>query len=347
MIQPRFKKYIGSELKKPDAKNPSSRKGCKTVVTTILVILILGVVAAGLALKAPIKNSLSGTYVAPASRTDIKAFSRARWSLLDAQAAQLGTDLAWYHRSKTSPAVSVGELDKAGFRPFQFIDEAGNAVEILDTGPIKAPFGFALLAPEGTIGGYLRRGSMENKSILGRTWLETQEDKVRIDPLMVTKLHGQFLPDTPQFAEEYVCFLADVWDSAVGRFVAIYHKPPASFAELLDGLGLKANPTCAWPLDGKTGSLAIEGGIIDGNIIYWTVTLAGGATRGQARYYDTYSTTWDDPATPANITARTGSSPVVDPGLIEGQRVVMFNLGVLKNLLTPTETSGAPQKPQS
>ena len=336
MVQPRFRKYVSTDGK---PKVPKARPRQVTdfwrVLSALPILAFLVLVTAIIAFVTPVKNSLSADYSPPASRADIGRYTRARWLLQDAQATQLGVDLAWYHRSKLSPAQSVMELDNTGFRPFFFVDEADRPLEILSTtqdpdGNVK-PFLFAILPFQGTSGTYLSRRSAMYTNIIGRSWTRANEEIRTVNPQADTSVHGQFLPDAPQFAEEYVCYLADVWESAVASYAALYQRPPSSLDELLDGLGLEPNPACLWPIEPQLG-VSFEGGFIDAKIAYWQVTLAGGATRGQARYYDAY-TSYDDPDTPANIITRQGPSEVVDPGLIQGTRRVMFNLEILRHRL--------------
>jgi hypothetical protein len=311
------------------------------VAIALLVFVVLAGVMGVLAWKAPISNSVTGAYVPPTSIGEIKPFSRARWFLHDAHAGQLAVDLAWFQYAKQSPARSVDDLDAAGFRPFVFVDEKGAAVEVAAGSPLQVSFGLGIISLAGTAGGYVSRRSMQDKNVLGKYWTESENLTIRVDPMADTSLYRQFLPDNPQFAGQYVCFLADVWDAAVARFVAIYHRPPNSFQDLLNGVGLKPNPKCVWPLDGGGGGFGCEGGIIDGKIAYWKVTL-NGRTHGQARYYDTYNSSYDDPATPASITTSSGSSPVADPDQIQGQRVIMFSLSIIRDMLRsvrPSENS--------
>jgi hypothetical protein len=332
MAELRFKKYATAGTQTAQQQKKGMKQGCRRTVVSLLVLAILAIVLVGLAMKAPIKNSLSGVYSPPASFSDIPPYSRARWLLHDAHAAQLATDIAWYNRSKLAPPKTADELDSAGFRPFVFHEPGGAIIQVTEPGAIQSPFGLAIVSPEGTASGYMTRRSVQNTSLAGQKSVEVKDETVIVDPKTDTSLHGQFLPDSPTFAEEYACFLADAWDAAVARFVAIYHRPPTSLGELLDGVGLEPNPDSVWPLSGSPG-VRCEGGIIDGKIAYWTVTLSGGATRGQARYYDTYDTSYDDSATPENITTSSGSSPVADPGLIEGHREVMFSLSMIKDLI--------------
>jgi hypothetical protein len=337
MAEPRFRKYADPGAPTAQMRKNILKRGCRRTFLSLLVIVVLVVVLGGLALKAPVRNSLVGEYVPPASFTDIKPYSRARWLLHDAHSAQLATDIAWFNRSRLSPPKIAAELDAAGFRLFMFHEPGGGIIQVTEPGAIQSPFGLAIVSPEGTASGYMTRRSSRDSSLLGQTSIQSDDETIIVDPKSDTSLHGQFLPDSPTFAEEYVCFLADAWDVAVARFVAIYHKPPSSLEQLLDGLGLEPNPDCVWPLSGG-GGVRCEGGIIDGKIAYWTVTLAGGATRGQARYYDTFDTSYDDPATPENVTTRSGSSPVADPGLIDGHREVMFSLSIMRDLLDSAKT---------
>jgi hypothetical protein len=310
----------------------------KRVIIGLLVFAILAIVLGSLALRAPVKNSLMGTYTPPRGRADIGPYSSARWFLHDAHAAQLRVDLAWYQRVKGLPAKSVSQLDASGFRPFVFVDETGGVVDVQNAGPVKTPFGLAIVGAEGTSCGYVSRRSMQNESLLNKKWMEPQEETVKVDSKADTSIHGQFLSGSQSFADQYACFMADAWDAAVARYVAIYHKPPSSLNECLDGMGLKPNPSCVWPA-GIGGGVSCDGGVIDGKIVYWRVTLSDGSARGQARYYDTYNQSFDDPATPPNITTSSGSTPVADPADIGGRRDVIFTLGAMRDLIAGAKAS--------
>lgn len=342
MAQPRFRKYAPTG-RKPNAQIPKSRTrragGFWRFLSALLILVFLVLIAAIIAFVTPVKDSVSGDYSPPTSRTDSGRYTRARWLLQDAHAAQLGVDLAWYHRSRLSPAQSTMDLDSAGFRPFFFLDESDQPLEILgasqDADSNAKPFLLAILSPQGTSGAYMSRRSALYTNMLDRSWTRASEETKIVNPQADTSLHGQFLPVAPQSAEEYVCYLAHVWETAVASYAAMYQKPPSSLDELLDGLGLEPNPACVWPLERRT-KVSVEGGLIDGKIVYWQVTLPGGVPRGQARYYDSY-TSYDDPDTPANIITREGSSEVVNPILIQGTRRVMFNLEILRERLGTDE----------
>ena len=203
-------------------------------------------------------------------------------------------------------------------------------------------FLLAILPSEGTTSGYLERHSIEFSNVLGRSRTESSENSITVNPQTDTSVHGQFLPDSPRFAEEYMCFLAAVWQSAVSGYVALHQRPPGDLDDLLDGLGLAPNPDCAWPFAPRQRlGAAVEGGLIDGKILYWQITLASGARRGQARYWDAY-TSFDDPDTPENVMTRTGPSPVADPSQIEGSRRVMFSAEILRGLLEASRLDESP-----
>ena len=151
-----------------------------------------------------------------------------------------------------------------------------------------------------------------------------------MNPQTYTSVHAQFLPDSPRFDEQYMSYLSELWMSAVSSFVVLYQRPPSNLDDLIDGLGLAFNPDCVWPFDPETNIQAsCEGGIIDGKIVYWQVTLANRQTKGQARYWDSY-TTYNDPDTPERIVTATTTSTVVDPSLVEGQRKVMFTSEIIR-----------------
>lgn len=338
MVEPRFIKYTRETADKKQTAKKKSRQNIKWALVSFLVFATLAIVLWSLAWRAPVNNSLVGAYSPPGSRTAIKPYSKARWLLHEAHAAQLKTCLAWYHYVKLSPADSCAALDKAGFRPFLFVDEKDSVVNIFDqtsdeSALNKCDFAFSLTKVEGALGGFLRRRSLENSSILKNKWITSKDDNILVDPKILTSVYAQFLPSKPKFSEQYACYLANVWDMAVASYVAIYHKPPTSLEGLLDGLGLKPNPDCIFPIDSKSPGISCEGGLINGQIVYWKVNLSGGVTKGQARYYDTYDTSWDDPGTPQKITTQAGTSPVADPALVQGQREVMFNNEIIRKFL--------------
>lgn len=350
MLQERLKKFTDIDAKAKVERHVRRRiigTSLRRTIVVLLVFLILGIVFAGIAYKAPIRNSVIGDYTPPTSRDKMEPYSRARWFLHDAHTAELTVDLAWYNRSKAAPPQSIADLEKAGFCPFTFVDEKGSAIEILDSGKVTGPFGIALTVADGNLGGFVSLRSMQDISLLNRRWLESKEETITIDPAKETSIYAQFLPDKPQLSEVYVCFLADVWDTAVSRYVAIYHKSPENINVLLDGVGLAANPNCVWPLDGRTGGVTCEGGVIDGKIVYWRVTLANGGTHGQARYYDSYDASFDDPETPPNISTKDGLSPVADPDMIGGNHVVMFSPSIMKKLLDGARTSNGSAESQN
>ncbi len=336
MVQPRYKQYTNNDRKKKEERRSSGRKfgrGC-----TLILVLIVVVTGCAIVLQQmPMRTSTSGEYTRPDSRNNIGQYSLARWFLHDAHANQFATDLAWYHRSKLSPAQRVSELDAEGFRPFLFLDEKDTGINILDAwdDPVSKadPFMMALLQTRGTGAGFISRRSLTNTNIFGDTWMDVDEEQISVNPQEDTSLHAQFLPVTPQFIEEYVCYLAQVWETAAADYIELYQRPPGNLEDLLNGVGLAPNPDCVWPFEERDRSgVNFEGGVIDGNIIFWRVTLIGGATRGQARYWDQY-TTYDDPDTPINIITQSMTSTVVDPGLVKGPVRVLLDLDTVKALL--------------
>jgi hypothetical protein len=340
MPLPRFKQYTNLN-DKPKPKKKPVLVAIKRFLLFIIAILVILACASIIARKVPIRNSLMGDYKPPVERTEIPPFSLARWNLQGVHADELSVNLAWYHRVKLSPALSMSELEMSGFRPFLFIDENGELVPVLDAGidPKVNPAHFllALVTQQGTSAGFISRKSIEQISLVGRRWPEATDEAIMVNPQERTSIHGQFLPESPQFAEEYACFCAQLWESAASDYATIYEKPPDSLDSMLDGIGLIPNPKNVWPLDeGRLHGVDLECGVIDGKIIYWQVTFAGGATRGQARYWDQY-TSFDDPETPENIITPSITSAVVDPGLISGSRNIMLNLDILKGLLDQAE----------
>jgi hypothetical protein len=326
MPQPRFRQY--TSLAHEQRKKGGVAPGCRRAFLLVIVVFVLLVLAAVLVGITPVRNSLKGEYSPPSNRESIAPYSQSGWFLADAHASQLASDLAWYHRIKGRPAESVSDLDTVGLRPFLFLNEKNLPVQVMDSGAdiisIKDAFLLAILPNEETSGGYLVRRSAESANIFGKTWTEPTEERVSVNPQSLTSVHAQFLPNEAGFDAEYMCFLTEVWENAVASYVMLYQKPPSSLDNLLDGLGLVPNPDCMWPFDPERPlSVSCEGGLIDGKIVYWQVILPGVGTKGQARYWDSY-TAYDDPDTPEKIVTATATSTVVDPGLIDGQRRVMF-----------------------
>ncbi len=336
MRVPRFRQY--ANLTQTASKGPSQ---VWPVVKKIFILFIAIVMLAGsgwvLMRIIPKRNSIQGEYTPPLSRTDIVECSQARWILQDTHSEQLGVYLGWYYRKFLMVAKSPDELDQSGFRPFIFNDEAGEEVKILPSGDdFEANndlFLFMLIPPEGTTGGFISKRTLEQSNFAGQVSHEVSNETVYVNSEDKTSIHAQFLPQTPEFQEEYICFLAQAWEYAVSGYVALYQHPPENLDDLLDGIGLEANPDCEWPFGARERIRAkVEGGIINGKIIYWQLTLMDGSRYGQARYWDHY-TIYDDPDTPVNIITDHNNSPVVDPSEIRGTRQVMFNLDIMKNLL--------------
>jgi len=339
MAQPRFRKYTELAAKR-DRKpveiasvSPGVRRGC----ITLLVIVLLGIFLYTYLRTVPMQTSTAGDYYPPGSIENVEPFSRARWFLSDAQGDVLGTNLAWYHRSQLSPARTTAELEVSGFSPFLFVDEQGKRVPVMDHGAVlqepAEPFLFQLVLLQGTNAGYIKHRSIEYTNLFHDAWEDAEIETILVNPQDDTSIHGQFLPDSAQFAEEYMCYMAQLWEAAATGYIEIYQRPPSSLEDLMNGIGLVPNPDCAWPFaDEERLTVDCEGGVIDGKIIYWRVTHAGGARRGMARYWDQY-TTYDDPDTPQNIVTVQTTSSVVDPGLIEGTFHVLFSEEILKNLL--------------
>ncbi|MCX6645916.1 MAG: hypothetical protein NTY09_06130 [bacterium] len=337
MAQPRFKQYTNL------SRDPKEKKKIPVLQILkkglILVVSLALIFAAGWVLIriVPRSNSNRGEYIPPDAISEIKPYSQARWIMQDTHSRQLTVDLAWYCIVNLSSATSVAQLDQSGFRPFIFANESGEPVEILDSGQdIKgniSPFLFALVPPEGTTGSFISRRTLEKVNWAGQASHEPSEERIYINPDEVTSIFGQSLPQPPDLQEQYVCFLAQVWESAVSGYITLYQHPPESLEGMLDGIGLKMNPDNAWPF-GSRGRMRVnvEGGLIDNKIVYWQVTLLDGSKHGQARYWDHY-TSYDDPDTPENIITRDNNSPVVSPDEIQGTRQVLFSLDIFKNLL--------------
>lgn len=345
MAQPRFKQYTGLS---PDAQKKRAeraeagkkfRKGC--IVILVLLLIVIGGLAAVRGL--PVKSSLDGAYAPPSSRDRIIDFSRARWFLQDAHEHQMAVDIAWYNNITLEIPSSVSQLDQSGFRPFLFIDQAGAEIGMLDISadPASDPATFliALLRPTGTTASFLSRKTEISTNILGDTWNNATENRVNINSDSDISIHGQFLPENPNLPEQYVSFLAQIWETAASSYIQLYQKPPDNLNDLLDGIGLAPNPACIWPIqENRRINVNCEGGLIEGNIIYWSVTMPDGETRGQARYWDQY-TSYDDSSTPDSIITREVTSVVVDPRFVPGTRQVMFSLNIMKSLLDEAHAS--------
>ncbi len=336
MAQPRFRQYARLSHE-PRVRKPIFGAGCRRYLFAVLVITLLAIFAAFLAAIVPVRDSLAGNHAPPSARGAIEPYSQARWYLMDAHASQLESCLAWYHRATGHSATTLAELDGSGFRPFLFLDERNLPVKLLDSSEsaesVDDSFLLALMPQQGTTTRILTRRSKENSNIFGIEWLNSSEEETAIKHQSMSSVQGQFLPHNPGFDEIYACFLADVWESAVVGYIVLYLRPPTNLQNLLDGLGLVPNPDCVWPFDPEEEmSVACEGGLINSEIVYWQVTLLNGETRGQAKYWD-YYTSYDDPDTPANIVVGSTSSAVVDPNQVLGLKRVMFTPDILMNLI--------------
>lgn len=336
MRVPRFRQY--ANLTRTASKTPSRVLPVIKKIFILFISIVMLAAAGWVAMRIiPKTNSIHGEYTPPLSRSDIGEYSQARWILQDTHSELLGVYLGWYYRKYLMVAKSAEELDRTGFRPFIFNDEVGEEVLIHPSGADfeenTDPFLFMLIPPEGTTGGFISTRTSEQSNFAGQVSHEISNEIVYVNPEDKTSIHAQFLPQTPEFQEEYICFLAQAWEHAASGYVALYQHPPENLEDLLDGIGLEANPDCEWPFGPRERIRArVEGGVIDGKIIYWQLTLMDGSKDGQARYWDHY-TTYDDPDTPVNIITRHNNSPVVDPSEIRGTRQVMFTLDILKNLL--------------
>jgi hypothetical protein len=337
MAQPRFKQYTNLS-REPKAKNKvpvlqTLKKGLILIVSLALIF------AAGWVLLriVPKSNSNRGKYNPPGAMSDIKPYSQARWIMQDAHSMELTVDLAWYYIAHLSSATNAAQLDQSGFRPFIFVSESGNPVEILESGQDLtgnlSPFLFAITLPQGTTNGFISRRTLEKVNFAGESTYETSDERINIIPDEETSIFAQALSQSPDLEEQYVCFLAQVWESAVSGYITLYQHPPESLEGMLDGIGLKINPDNVLPVSSRGRTrVNVEGGLIENKIVYWQVTLLDGSKHGQARYWDHY-TSYDDPDTPENIITRDNNSPVVSPDEIQGTRQVMFSFDIYKNLL--------------
>jgi len=338
MAQPRFRQYTDINTKPKKERKPMG-PAFKRAIVVILVLVVLGAAGYYGAKTVPVNSSLDGSYSPPEDISGIENFSEARWNLHSAHEKIVTSYLAWYHVSTRSPAASTLDLDLTGYRPFLLYDQASSPVIIHDSSTnladISEPFVLGIAPVTGTTGGYITRKTMLKGNLLGEMTEFPEELTVQINPDSETSLYAQFLPEAPQFREEYMCFLAHLWGSAFEGYVGLYHHPPRDLEDLLRGVGLIPNPDCMWPFDLETYDeldVSVECGVIDSKIVYWQVTFAGGATRGQAYYWDRYIP-YDDPETPEKIITGSITSPVVDPGLVAGTRNVMFTDLIIMDML--------------
>ncbi len=333
MRQPRFRKYTIEPRAKREGS--STRPGFRRGVVVTLVVILAGILGFSALKFIPVKTTNSGEYAQPQSVSQIEPYSRARWFLHNAQGDVLATSLAWFHNVNQTPARSVAELNAGGFMPFNFVNEAGGQVPVLDIGVEETDdaFLFQLTMLQGTSAGFTSRRSYQNINLFGDSWLGGEDEISIVNPQDDTSIHAQFIEDSSGFGEKYVSFLGQLWEVAAAGYIELYQRPPGSIDDLMTGLGLVPNPDCVWPFDEEVNlDVGVEGGMIDGKILYWRVILEDGGRRGMARYWDQY-TTYDDPDTPVNIVTATQASPVVDPALIEGTFRVMFTDETLKVLL--------------
>lgn len=337
MAEPRFRQYTNLSRNKKEKKSVSFVAMFKKGLILVISLALIFVAGWVLIRIVPRVNSTHGKYTPPQSRGQIEPFSQARWILNDTHSEILKVCLAWCHNATLSPAADVSRLDESGLRPFLFCDEKAGLVNIYasmdETSEITDDFFFVFVAPEGVAGGFNSIRTLKQTNLAGQESLKQSLEIVSVNPEDITSIHGQFLSQDPEFQEVYACFLAHVWETAASGFVTLYQRPPENLAGLLDGIGVVPNPDCAWPFEPRERiGVNVEGGLIDGKIVYWQVTMLNGQKYGQARYWDQY-TSYDDPDTPVNIITRDNNSPVVRPDEIQGARQVLFTWDTVKNLL--------------
>jgi len=332
MAQPRYKVYtrLAKNKEREIASRPVKKK-MKQVFTSIFIILVVGAIGYYLLNTLPFKSSMSGEYTPPLSMSQITSYSRARWHVHSAHTEILTSCIAWYETMNPDGEVSLQNMEQMGFLPFRFMSHGGSPLKIvlgtLDTAS-EEDYLLVVGNPSGTETSVTSRRSLEMQSMLGKRSIEHEDVVVGIIPEEETRLIVQFQPEEPEFAELYAGFLAQVWDRALAGYVRTYNKPPADLDSLLAGIGLEMNPDCAWPFEeDEELDVDVEGGVIDGKIIYWLVRYEDETTGGQARYWDQY-TQFDDPDTPQSIVAGSVNSTVIDPLIIEGEFDVMFNFEI-------------------
>ena len=354
MVQPRYKAYTRLSGKKSGSGNPIvSPQAVQKFFLTLIALIIVGACVYFVLYRMPASSSLGKEYVAPASPSEITQYSGARWSLHDAHENILTACVAWYSLTNgggTGGGLTLKEMESAGFLPFKFIDPAGNPIQVLEGAPdFKHNDADYILAVGSDSGGnpiISSRKTFEVKSIMGVAGKKYEESVATLSPDEVTSVITQFQPDHSQFDVLYCGFLAQAWDQAVVGFSSTYHRPPTGLDDLLSGVGLEINGDCGWPFDPEAEvKSGIDGGVIDGNIVYWQVNYADGTTGGQARYWD-LNTSFDDPSTPENIVAGSVISPVLSPSQITGTFNVMFSLDIFRDALLalnpPPEPEEAP-----
>jgi len=357
MAQPPERKFTdlarqirSSEKKKP--KRERSRTSAPSNVRKVLLTLLLLIIAAGagyyLLKNLPVSSSLSGDYDVPTGVSEIEDYSRARWHLHDTHASVLSTCVAWYMKSTDSDSgdLSLAVLEQVGFLPFRLIRPTGEPVTVTQEMPGSgAESGDYIIV----LGNYskestsiITRKTFEKSTVLGDGITSNIDDTLLVTSDDFTSFIRQFQPDEPSNVEIYAGFTAQLWDKALPGYIRTYNRPPSSLIDLMSGLGLVLNPDNVWPfeenIDFDAGS---EGGIVDGEIVYWKVMNEDGTSGGQARYYDQY-TPYDDPDTPNEILAGGRSSAVASPSDLDGEFDVMFSLQIyhdmLFELITPVET---------
>ena len=337
--QARFKKYTADESQPVEVKKARNSKPAKIIFNIFTILLFTGVFVFIIWL-APARSTISGNYTPPSSLNEIQKMSKARWFLHNGQAEILKDCLSWYQVSTGESCDSPEKLASRGYCPFLFTDSEGNEVKILPAGEDLSKntdnFIFAVESPTDNVSKFVSRKTAKWNNLFGRSRLEPEEEEMVCDPKGDTSVHAQFLPSSSGSYEKYICFLSQIWETSVTAYETLYQKPPSSLRDLLDGVGLKPNPNCKIPAN--TGGISCEGGIIDGKIVYWMVTLSDGTTRGQARYWDSLAGSYDDPNTPQNIVTESGSLPVVDPFLVKGKRDILFTDKIIASLVKPGNT---------
>ncbi len=335
MAKPRYMQY--AKAKRRDGKK--SGFNLRKFFLTVFALVIIAASCWAFMKMLPVTTSVSRNDNPPGRIGEINDYSSARWLLQDAHGHQLAGSIAWYFRVYSYAAESVEDLTAAGMAPFLFSDGNNSDLRIYSSvnegTNIASDFYLRILTPTRMDLGYESRRSLEESNIFGVSWIQNQDEVIQVSPNEETSLIGQYLNNESTPDDKFACYLAQIWEVAVGDYIQIYQRPPKDMDDLMTNLGFRINPECIWPLE-EDSDVTCEGGLIDGKIVYWKITLSDGETRGQARYWDHF-TTYNDPDIPENIMTESQNSPVVNPDEIGGSFNAIYTLEIMRALLTPSE----------
>ena len=341
MAQPRYMQYVQKKsVEHDDVTRVAARKIGKIILSGFAIVFVVCVLAV-LALIIPVENSLSGEYTAPLAISEIEPYSKARWILHDTHRKELEASLGWFYNSVESFAISTAQLDEQGFRPFRFTDPENKPIPVIDARnsgqELTDQFNLIVSPDLGEHGGLLSRRTMRNTNIIGKSWSLTNDSEYDIDPKELLSEHDPLVKPDRTFSDKYAAFLCEIWETAAIGYSNLYRKPPSNLQEILGALGLTPNSTCMWPFDkANPFKASVEGGTIEGNYIYWQITLSDGTTYGRVWDWDYFI-----PRKPNEEMERVKSnriSGIADLRDIKGDRKAIFTDEILRDMLLSAQT---------